>query len=67
MAEPRKPAPADTDAQVKSRPPAIEDGAKRRAKALREAQRQMTPQADVDDTVEGEGSPGLTIGGGGHA
>jgi hypothetical protein len=32
------------------------------------AERQMTPEAEPDDTIEGEGSPGLTImGGGGHA
>jgi hypothetical protein len=28
---------------------------------------QSATQVDADDTIEGEGSPGLTIGGGGHA
>jgi hypothetical protein len=38
------------------------------ADARKPAPRQSTPEVEADDTLEGEGSPGLTItGGGGHA
>ncbi len=35
------------------------------AEKRRVARKQMTPDAAADDTTEGEGSPGLNIGGGG--
>jgi hypothetical protein len=38
------------------------------AEKRRTAQKQSTPEAEPEDSTEGEGSPGLTImGGGGHA
>jgi hypothetical protein len=56
----------DERTKLRDRPPEIEKGAAERArrKAVRQ---QMTPDAEPDDTIEGEGTPGLTVGGGGHA
>jgi hypothetical protein len=51
----------------KPAPPPSEDAADTKAAELRRKPRD--PNAEIaDDTIEGEGSPGLTItGGGGHA
>lgn len=46
------------------RPEAVEEIRKATAKRRREAGKQMTPDAEPDNTIEGEGSIGLSISGG---